>query len=92
MIFFDAYYQKKNKGLIDKFKGFVNTTLGETWKNATKPLEHGSLFSRREHFPVAANGDLLLPRKALALFAGLDMQMTGLRVSLGRMTKTTKAI
>lgn len=72
--FFDAYYQKKNKGLIDKFKGFVNTTLGETWKNATKPLEHGSLYSRREHFPVDDKGTLLLPRKALVIFAGLDMQ------------------
>lgn len=72
--YFDAITQKKKKGLLDKLKSFVNTTLGETWKSTTKPLEHGSLFARREHYPTDSEGELLLPRNALALFAGLDMQ------------------
>ncbi len=72
--FFDAKEQQKKKGLLDKFKTFVNTTLGETWKDSTKPLEDGSLYSRRESWTTDSQGRVVLPKQALVLFGGLDMQ------------------
>ncbi|BDM66236.1 terminase (plasmid) [Shewanella sp. NFH-SH190041] len=72
--FFAAMEQKKKKGLLDKFKAFVNTTLGETWKDGTRELNGDSLYNRRIQYPIDSNGEMRIPRPALALFAGLDMQ------------------
>ena len=71
--FFEAVIQKRVKGTVEKLKTFVNTSLGETWKDTTKPLSSDPLFNRREPFPQQ-NGKMLVPRKALAIFAGFDMQ------------------
>ena len=77
--FFDAKEQQRKKGLLDKLKTFVNTTLGETWKDSKKPLEGDGLYGKREAWAlesgrVESDPQLVLPKQALALFAGLDMQ------------------
>lgn len=65
----------KKKGDITEFKTFVNTTLGETWRDGddNNALNEDALFARREHFKKTKN-KLLANEKGLAIFGGFDTQ------------------
>ena len=59
--FLDA---KKSK---EALKTFVNTSLGETWEEEGKTVNHSNLYLRREPYEK-------IPEKALLLVAGVDVQ------------------
>lgn len=72
--FIEAMQELKEKNDITLYKTFVNTTLGLTWKDeASEQLDYEILFNKRERYPTR-NGQLALPREALAVYAGLDTQ------------------
>lgn len=51
-------------------KVFVNTVLGETWRDDTEGADEGELFNRRE--PIGLDA---IPPETLYLTAGLDVQV-----------------
>jgi phage terminase large subunit GpA-like protein len=53
----------------DKLKTFVNTVLGETWKERGDAPEWEILFKRREAYKIAT-----VPSGVVALTAGVDVQ------------------
>ena len=57
-----------------QLKAFVNTVLAETWKHQTQRLDQHAIGRRREPYPVAANGQLLVPHAVTVLTAGVDVQ------------------
>lgn len=57
------------QGKPAKLKAFVNTILGETWKERGEAPEWKKLYERREDY--ARN---VIPMKALTLFVGVDIQ------------------
>ena len=65
----------KEKGDITEFKTFVNTTLGETWrdKEQSTVLNKETLFNRREHTTIK-NHAAIVNNKALVLMGGFDTQ------------------
>jgi phage terminase large subunit GpA-like protein len=63
-----AEFLEAKKGGPEKLKTFVNTVLGETWVEKGEAPEWRRLFDRREDF------DAVVPRDALFLTAGVDVQ------------------
>ena len=59
-----------------KYQGFVNTTLGEYWyEDVIRKIDGTSLYKhRREHYPKAADGTMLLPNDVQYITAGVDTQ------------------
>jgi phage terminase large subunit GpA-like protein len=53
----------------DKLKTFVNTTLGETWKEKGDAPEWERLYHRREKYAIGT-----VPEGVIALTAGVDVQ------------------
>lgn len=53
----------------DTYKTFVNTSLGETWKEAADAPEWERLYGRRDTYPIGA-----CPAGVLLLTCGVDVQ------------------
>jgi len=71
--FFDAKDDKQ------ALKVFINTTLAELWEEEGTTPEWELLYSRREDYPCGAepgvsNDNAVVPKGALLLFAGVDVQ------------------
>lgn len=60
-----------------KLRGFVNTVLGETWKEKGETPEWNRLFERRENYPYNK-----VPAGGLFLTAGVDVQKDRLEVEI----------
>ncbi len=56
------------QGDREKLQVFINTVLGETWREQGDEVPHGTLFARREAYPVE------VPAGVAALTAGVDVQ------------------
>lgn len=57
------------KGSPDKLKGFINTILGETWKEKGDSPDWQRLYDRRENYEIGT-----VPKDGLFLTAGVDVQ------------------
>lgn len=57
----------ESKDDVVKLKAFVNTTLGECWKEEIREVEHTPLLERREPYE-------LVPNEVSVLTAGIDVQ------------------
>ena len=57
------------KGDREKLKTFVNTVLGETWKESGEAPEWERLYQRREHYPMGS-----VPAGVVFLTCGVDVQ------------------
>ena len=62
------------KGSPEKLQVWVNTCLGETWEEGGKILDENELMGRRENYAAQ------VPRRALILTAGVDVQPDRLEV------------
>jgi phage terminase large subunit GpA-like protein len=60
-----------------KFRAFINTFLGQTWKEVGEAPEWRRLYDRRETYTVG-----VVPRRALFLTAGCDVQRDRLIVEV----------
>lgn len=58
---------RKAKGNVEKLRVFVNTVLGETWKEAGEAPDWENLFNRRENYEG-------VPEGASLLTCGVDLQ------------------
>jgi phage terminase large subunit GpA-like protein len=56
------------KSLPEKLQTWVNTSLGETWKEETEGVDHGSLLSRKENWGKIA------PEGVVVVTCGVDVQ------------------
>lgn len=61
----------------DDLRAFVNTVLGETWKDQSPPPDWESLRNRSERYPRG-----IVPRGGLALTAGADVQKDRIEVEI----------
>lgn len=59
---------KEAKKSPETLKTFVNTSLGETWEEEGKTLDHNNLYVRREHYPAQ------VPKNAVVLTCAVDVQ------------------
>jgi phage terminase large subunit GpA-like protein len=66
---FLAAVAKARTGDKSELKGFVNTTLGETWEEEVQQADQHELMARAEPYPLR-----FCPRGALILTAGVDTQ------------------
>lgn len=64
----EANEDMEKYGDINKLKTFINTALGETWKEMGKGADDSSLLSRRERYEAD------LPDGVLVLTAAVDVQ------------------
>lgn len=64
-----ADYLAAKKGGPEKLRTFVNTTLGETWKDKGEAPEWERLYQRREHYLIGS-----VPTGVAFLTAGVDVQ------------------
>jgi len=62
---------------IEKLKTFINTILGETWKDKGEAPEWKKLFDRREDYPANS-----LPNGVCFLTAGVDIQKDRIEVEV----------
>jgi len=58
-----------NAGGVEELKTFVNTVLGETWKDKGEAPEWRRLYDRRELYPQGS-----IPTEVLFLTCGVDVQ------------------
>lgn len=58
-----------SKGSQDKLRAFLNTVLGETWKERGEAPEWEKLYRRREPYAIGT-----VPRGAIFLTCGVDVQ------------------
>jgi phage terminase large subunit GpA-like protein len=65
------------QGNREKLKTFINTVLAETWKELGDAPDWQRLYNRREDYPRN-----VVPRGALLLFAGVDVQKDRLEVEI----------
>lgn len=64
-----AEFLEAKRGGPEKLKTFVNTTLGETWRERGDAPDWERLYQRRETYPIGT-----VPAGALFLTAGVDVQ------------------
>lgn len=64
-----AEFVAASKGTPDELKTFVNTVLGEEWKDTGDAPDWELLYARREKYPIGT-----VPRGGLFLTAGVDVQ------------------
>lgn len=57
------------KGNVEKLKTFVNTTLGESWKDRGEAPDWKRLYDTRERWPIGT-----VPRGVIIITAGTDVQ------------------
>ena len=75
-LWIEANAEKKNAGDDRKLKTFINTQLGETWKDVEAEVDASRLYARRESYAAA------VPSDALILTAGVDTQDDRLEVEV----------
>ena len=56
-----------------KLKGFVNTVLGETWRDEVSRLDEAAAAKHREKYPEK-DGKLLVPKGVVMMTGGVDVQ------------------
>lgn len=61
----------------EKLKTFINTVLGETWKDKGEAPEWKKLYMRRDNYPLNS-----IPKGVLFLTAGVDVQKDRLEVEI----------
>jgi phage terminase large subunit GpA-like protein len=66
----------KSKRLPETLKVWVNTSLGETWKEATEGIDPSGLLKRKE------NWGRIAPENVLVITAGVDVQDDRLEVEI----------
>jgi phage terminase large subunit GpA-like protein len=64
-----AEFLEAKRGGPEKLKTFVNTTLGETWKERGEAPEWERLYQRRESYAIGS-----VPAGPIVLTAGVDVQ------------------
>lgn len=64
-----AEFLAAKRGGTEKLKTFVNTTLGETWKDRGEAPEWERLYQRRETYAIGS-----VPAGPIVLTAGVDVQ------------------
>lgn len=64
-------------GNQDRLRTFVNTVLGETWKNRGDSPDWVRIFDRREDYQIG-----VVPERALILTAGVDVQKDRLEAEI----------
>ena len=69
-----AHYPNKD---LEKLKTFINTVLGETWKDKGEAPDWKKLYLRRENYEINS-----LPNKVLFLTAGADIQGDRIEVEI----------
>lgn len=57
------------KGKPEQLKTFVNTALGETWRERGEAPDWERLYGRREHYGIG-----IVPEEAIVVTAGVDVQ------------------
>ena len=62
-------FEAANRGGVEELKTFVNTVLGETWREKGDAPAWQRLFDRREAYKIGT-----VPRGGLFLVAGVDVQ------------------
>jgi phage terminase large subunit GpA-like protein len=62
-------FLKANRDGVEALKTFVNTWLGETWRERGDAPDHERLWNRREDYPMGS-----VPDGVLVLTAGVDVQ------------------
>jgi phage terminase large subunit GpA-like protein len=62
-------FLEAKRGGTDKLKTFVNTTLGETWKERGEAPDWERLYQRRETYAIGS-----VPAGPIVLTAGVDVQ------------------
>lgn len=60
---------ESKRGGRDTLKTFINTVLGETWKESGEAPDWERLYSRREHYPIGS-----VPDGVKFLTCGIDVQ------------------
>ena len=65
------------KGNPQLLRGWVNTVLGETWKEKGEAPEWQQLYRRRERYPIGE-----VPRGGVLLTAGVDVQADRLEIEV----------
>lgn len=69
-----AHYPVKN---IEKLKTFINTVLGETWKDKGEAPEWEKIYKRRESYEINS-----VPNGVCFLTAGVDIQADRIEVEI----------
>ena len=69
-------FQQAKKLGVEQLKTWTNTVLGETWEEQGDEVEDVLLLARREKYPCS------VPREALVLTAGVDVQNDRLEVEV----------
>jgi len=64
-----AEFLEAKRGGREQLKTFINTVLGETWKEAGEAPDWERLYARREEYAIGS-----VPAGALFLTAGVDVQ------------------
>lgn len=72
-----AYEFDDAQGNPAKLKSFVNTVLGETWKDKGEAPDWQRLYQRMEDYPRN-----VVPSGGLLLFAGVDIQKTWIEATV----------
>ena len=68
---------EKTKASKERLKGFINTVLGETWKERGDAPDWKRLYERRESYKIGS-----VPPKVLFLTAGVDIQKDRIEVEV----------
>lgn len=67
----------KAQGKPEEMRGFLNTVLGETWKESSEAPEWEILYQRRETYAMG-----VVPDKVVFLTAGVDVQANRLECEI----------
>jgi phage terminase large subunit GpA-like protein len=62
-------FLEAQRGGVEKLKTFINTTLGETWKDKGEAPEWERLYQRRETYKIGT-----VPEGVIVVTAGVDVQ------------------
>lgn len=71
-----ALFEESHK-VPEKLRGFVNTVLGECWRESGDAPEWGRLYERRENYKIGA-----IPAQGLFLTCGVDVQKDRLEAEI----------
>jgi len=68
----DRWLKAQGKPLM--LRVFLNTVLAETWQEKYQTVDETGLLGRAEKYPVHESGDRLVPKEAVVLVCGCDVQ------------------
>jgi phage terminase large subunit GpA-like protein len=76
-------FLEAHKGGPEQIKSFVNTCLGECWKDNTESVDEDSLYAKnRDFYPGDDVSGYLLPEQITVLTAGVDVQDTFFKIEV----------